>query len=240
MDKSNQDPGQHGGIKLSVVVPVYNEAATVREIIERVKRVAIPKEIILVDDGSTDGSRDIILELSSDSIRTAFHNKRRGKGAAIQTGLKYVTGDVILIQDADLEYNPEDYHNLIAPILSGKADIVFGSRFRNPGVRKLYNLYHYLGNKTLNFFTNVLFGCMLSDLEGGYKMIKREVMEEIRLRSNGFEIEAEMVAKILKRRYRIYECPISYESRTYEEGKKIRWRDGFLALYTLLKYRLMD
>lgn len=225
-------------MKLSVIMPVYNERENIRKILERVKGVNIPKEIIIVDDGSTDGTREILRKISDDKVRIIYHERNRGKGAAIRTALKYVTGDIVVIQDTDLEYYPEEYPNLIKPIVEGKADVVYGSRFL--GTHRVFMFWHYVGNKFLNFLVNILYNTILTDMETGYKVFKAEVIKKIKIRSNRFNFEPEITAKVLKGKYKIYETPISYDGRTYEQGKKVTWRDGVVAVFTLLKYRLMD
>ena len=233
-------------MKLSVVMPVYNEVKTIRKILNRVMEVSIEKEIIIVDDGSTDGTRETLktdtrcqmLYTSKNEIKIIYHEKNKGKGAAIRTGLKEATGDVVIIQDADLEYDPQDYQFLIRPILEGRADVVYGSRFLK--LKHITLVYHYLANKILNFLTNLLYGVRLSDMETCYKMFKANVIKGINFKSNQFNFEPEITAKILKRGYKIYEVPISYESRDYSEGKKIGWRDGVVAFWTLIKYRIFD
>ena len=226
-------------MKLSVIVPVYNERETVREILERVRAVGVEKEIIVVDDGSTDGTRDILREEEGrGDVRVIYHPQNRGKGAAIRTGLEHATGDVVLIQDADLEYDPRDYPRLLQPILEGRAEVVYGSRFRGRCESMLF--WHALGNKLLTLATNLIYGAALSDMETCYKAFKAEVIKSIPLRARRFEFEPEVTAKVLKRGYRIHEVPISYSGRKHHEGKKITWRDGFTALWTLIKYRFVD
>jgi len=230
-------------LKLSIIIPVYNEEATVREIIRRVNAVqldGIEKEIIAVDDGSQDNSAQILRdEAEKGRIQAYFHPQNRGKGAAIRTALDHVSGDIVLIQDADLEYDPRDYPQLIAPILEGRATVVYGSRFLG-GPRKAMLFWHMVGNKALTLVTNLLYDTILSDMETCYKVFKTEVIKPISIRSRRFEVEPELTAKILKRGIRIYEVPISYNGREYEEGKKITWKDGFIALWTLVKYRFDD
>ena len=226
-------------MKLSVIVPVYNERETVREILERVRAVGVEKEIIVVDDGSTDGTRDILREEEGrGNVRVIYHPQNRGKGAAIRTGLEHATGDVVLIQDADLEYDPRDYPRLLQPILEGRAEVVYGSRFRGRCESMLF--WHALGNKLLTLATNLIYGAALSDMETCYKAFKAEVIKSIPLRARRFEFEPEVTAKVLKRGYHIHEVPISYSGRKHHEGKKITWRDGFTALWTLIKYRFVD
>jgi glycosyltransferase involved in cell wall biosynthesis len=225
-------------IKLSVIIPVYNEKATLEEIITRVERVPVDKEIIIVDDGSTDGSRELLSEMPPERARIMLQERNVGKGAAIRAGLPMVTGDVVVIQDADLEYDPNDFLKLLKPIQDGKADVVYGSRFT--GERKNMHFWHWLGNRFLTLVTNIMFDTTLSDMETCYKMFRSEIIKDIPLRSRRFEFEVEVTAKILKRRHRIYEVPISYAGREFHEGKKITWRDGFTALWNLLRYRFSD
>ena len=226
--------------KLSVIVPVYNERNTVVEVVRRMRAVELPdgieREIIVIDDGSTDGTRDVLRQLGDSTVRILVHEGNRGKGAAVRTGLALATGDYVLIQDADLEYDPDDWPRLIAPVTRGRARVVYGSRFT--GERRNMLLLHWIGNRLLSLVTNVLFNSTLSDMETGYKLIDRKLMNDLDLRSDHFDIEPEITAKILKRGIRIYEVPISYMGREFDEGKKITWRDGFAALWTLVKFRL--
>jgi len=228
--------------KLSVVVPVYNERNTLVEVLRRMRAVELPdgieKEIIVVDDGSTDGTRDVLRQLGDSTVRIVMLDKNQGKGAALRAGFGHATGEFVLVQDADLEYDPEDWPKLLNPVLRGRARVVYGSRFT--GERRNMLLLHWIGNRFLSMTTNVLYNTTLSDMETCYKLIERTLVEEMKLTSNRFDIEAEMSAKILKRRIRIYEVPISYSGREFDEGKKITWRDGFSALYTLVKYRFRD
>jgi len=228
-------------MKLSIIIPVYNEKNTIQEIIRRVRNVKldeIEKEIIVVDDASTDGTKEI-LKLQEDSgLRVVYHSANQGKGASIRTGLKYASGDLIIIQDADLEYDPEDYPKLISPILKKKAQVVYGSRFT--GEHRNMFFWHYLGNRFLSLVTNILYNTTLSDMETCYKLFTREALEGISVKANGFEFEPEITAKILKKGVRIYEVPISYAGREYSEGKKVSWRDGLIALWTLVKYRFVS
>lgn len=228
-------------MKLSVIIPVYNERNTIKEILRRVRQVDLgdlDRELVVVDDGSTDGTRDI-LAMEEDSVtRVIYHPENRGKGAAVRSGFSAASGDLIVIQDADLEYDPEDFPKLLEPVLRGKAEVVYGSRFTGP--RKNMLFWHYLGNRFLALITNVLFNTTLSDMETCYKLFKRQALEGIELKSDHFDIEPEITAKILKKKIRIYEVPISYTGREIEEGKKITWRDGIPALWTLIKYRFSD
>jgi len=229
-------------MKLSIIIPVYNEIKTLEKIIKKVEAVdlgEVEREMIFVDDFSTDGSRELLKELEQTGNYTVlYHEKNIGKGGAIRTALKSVTGDLVIIQDADLEYDPEDYNKLIKPILDGKADVVYGSRFT--GERRNMFYHHWLGNKFLTFLTNVLFNTTLSDMETCYKMWKAEIIKSVDIKSNRFNFEPEITAKVLKKKVRIYEVPISYAGREYEEGKKISWKDGIPALWSLIKYRFVD
>ncbi|OGO41381.1 MAG: glycosyl transferase [Chloroflexi bacterium RBG_16_57_9] len=230
-------------MKLSVIIPVYNEQATITEIIKRVRAQnlnGVEKELIVVDDGSTDGTREMLNQLPPQvDTRILLHEFNQGKGAAVRTGLTQAIGDLILIQDADLEYDPRDYPQLLQPILEGRAKVVYGSRFLG-GPRKAMLFWHMVGNKVLTLITNILFDSILSDMETGYKVFSAEVIRGIPLRSRRFEFEPEVTAKVLKRGHRIFEVPITYTGREYTEGKKISPRDGFLALWTLILYRFID
>ena len=239
-------------------MPVYNEIATLEEIIRRVRAVdltvgadgtndlsdplQLEKEIIIVDDGSTDGTREILARLQAeeaDDLRVIYHEANGGKGAALRTGFQAATGALFIVQDADLEYNPRDYVSLLIPILEGRTDVVYGSRFLG-GPRAAMSLAHAIGNIGVTWFTNLLYGTLLTDMETCYKCFRREVIEGMALHSKRFEIEAELTAKILKRNYSIFEAPISYNGRQFHEGKKLTWRDGFSAIVTLVKYRFRD
>ncbi len=224
--------------KLSIIMPVYNEKATLKEIISRVEELPLEKELIIVDDGSTDGSAEILRDLSPGRAKVVLQEANRGKGAAIRAGIPMVTGDVVVIQDADLEYDPGDLLKLLRPIVEGKADVVYGSRFT--GERKNMFFWHWIGNRFLTLVTNVLFDTTLSDMETCYKMFKAEIIKGIDLHSNRFEIEVEMTAKVLRKKHRIYEVPISYAGREFHEGKKITWRDGLTALWNLFRFRFFD
>jgi glycosyltransferase involved in cell wall biosynthesis len=226
--------------KLSVIVPVYDERNTVVEIVRRMRAVELPVdlEIVIIDDGSTDGTRDVLRQLADSTVRVVMHEHNRGKGTAIRTGLEHVSGDLVLVQDADLEYDPEDWPRLLNPILRGKSRVVYGSRFT--GERRNMLFLHWVGNRFLSLVTNVLYNTTLSDMETCYKLFDRSVLEGINIRASRFEFEPEITAKILRRGIRIYEVPISYTGREFEEGKKITWRDGFIALWTLVKYRFTD
>ena len=222
---------------LSVIVPVYNERTTVAEVIRRIRAVRLPieVEIVVVDDGSTDGTDRVLTALGDSTVRVVVHPQNRGKGAAIRTALGSVRGDLVLIQDADLEYDPEDWPKLLEPVLRGKAQVVYGSRFT--GERKNMLPLHWIGNRFLSLVTNVLYSSTLSDMETCYKLFDRRVLEGITIQSDKFDFEPEITAKILRRGYRVYEVPISYAGREFDEGKKISWHDGFAALKALIKFR---
>ena len=226
--------------KLSVVIPVYNEEATLEEIVRQVRAVDVNKEIVMVDDGSTDGSREILEKLADmPDVHVFHHEKNMGKGAAVRTAIQHVQGDAALIQDADLEYDPRDYPMLLQPFLEGTAQVVYGSRFLG-GPRRAMMFWHMIANKMLTLATNILYDTILSDMETCYKLFDVEVIRSIPLRARGFELEPEITAKILKRGYRIYEVPIRYAGREYHEGKKIQGSDAFKAMWTLFKYRFVD
>jgi len=220
------------------VMPVYNERTTVDEIIRRVLAVPLRIELVVVDDGSDDGTKEILEQLQCELRFKLLRQKNAGKGAALRRGFAEVTGDLVVIQDADLEYSPEEYPQLIELICDDKADVVYGSRFL--GRHRAFMFAHYMGNKLVTFATNVLYNTMLTDMETCYKAMRIEVLRSMRLKSNGFGIEPEITAKIFKRGYRVYEVPITYAGRGYEQGKKITWRAGFGALCVLLKYRFTE
>jgi glycosyltransferase involved in cell wall biosynthesis len=225
--------------KLSVIVPVFNERNTVVEIMRRMRAVELPidREFVLVDDGSSDGTQQVLAQLGDSTVKIVKHPANRGKGAAIRTGLDHVTGDLVLIQDADLEYDPEDWPKLLTPMFRGKATVVYGSRFT--GERRNMLFLHWVGNRTLSLVTNVLYNTTLSDMETCYKLFDRRVLDGITIRSDRFDFEPEITAKVLRQGVRIYEVPISYTGREFDEGKKITWRDGFAALFALVKYRFV-
>ncbi len=227
-------------MKLSVIIPVYNEKNTVREIVRRVQATGLAWEILMVDDGSKDGTREILAELNGkDGVRVILHEKNQGKGAAVRTGLQNALGEVLLIQDADLEYDPREYPNLLKPIEEGMADVVYGSRFLGAPHRAIL-FWNMVANKLLTLMTNILYNNILTDMETGYKVFRREIVQDMKLRANRFDFEPEFTAKILKRNVRLFEVPISFNPREYSEGKKIGLRDAFEAVWALLKYRFVD
>lgn len=228
-------------MKLSIIIPVYNEEKTLETILKRVESVPLDleKEIIIIDDASKDSTRDILKNINSPHIKILYHEVNKGKGSAIRTGLKQATGDILLIQDADLEYSPEEYPKLLQPILNGTTKVVYGSRFKGKMLGP--NLFsHVIGNKILTFITKILYFRNISDMETCYKVFKKEILNNITLKAKRFDFEPEITAKIIKKGYKIYEVPITYESRLFDQGKKITWRDGIKALYYLIKYRIMD
>ena len=234
-------------MKLSIIMPVYNEKDTTKEIIKRVMAVKINKELIIVDDFSTDGTRDILKKLTNKNIKVVFHEKNYGKGHAIRTGIKHVTGNITIIQDADLEYNPQEYLMLIKPIIEGKAGVVYGTRFpkkkAHPSISNPYypltNPY-YLANKILTLTSNILYNARITDEPTCYKVFKTDILKSINLKCERFEFCPEVTAKVRKKGYKIFEVPISYRPRTVKEGKKINWKDGIQAIWTLIKYRFID
>jgi glycosyltransferase involved in cell wall biosynthesis len=228
-------------MKLTVVIPVFNEKSTIQEILRRVQavEVGIDKEIIIVDDGSTDGTREILQQLASPAVKVILHEKNAGKGGALKTGFSHVDGDIVLIQDADLEYDPREFPVLLAPILDGRADVVYGSRFLGGPHRVLY-FWHYVGNKALTTFSNMLCNLNLTDMETCYKVFRREVLQKINLKSRRFGVEPEITAKVARLRCRIYEVPISYSGRDYAEGKKIGWKDGIAAFFHIVRFRFFN
>ena len=236
-------------MKLSVLVPVYNEERTLEEVVRRVRDFQVPKEIILVDDGSIDQSRQILTRLQEESdrvkdplnqIRVFFQPVNQGKGAALKAALSHVAGDVVIVQDADLEYDPKDYPSLLAPIQAGQADVVYGTRFAGGGAHRVHFFWHSMGNRMLTLLSNMLTNLNLSDMEVGYKVFRAEVLKDIELKSKRFGFEPEITVKLAKKGCRFYEVPISYYGRTYEEGKKITWKDGVAALYYMIRFRLAD
>ena len=231
-------------MKLSIVIPVYNEAATISKIVDLVRSVdvGLEKEILLVDDCSRDGTREVLEKLgqAGADLKVLFHAVNQGKGAALRTGFGAATGDVVLIQDADLEYDPKEYPRLLQPILDGHADVVYGSRFLGGGAHRVVFYWHYLGNRLLTTLSNMTTNLNLTDMEVCYKVFKREVIQSIPLKENRFGFEVEITAKIARRKLKIYEVPISYYGRDYSEGKKIGWKDGFSALRCIVKYMFAD
>ena len=227
-------------MNLSVVIPVYNEVGNIGEIIKRVQAQKLANEIIVVDDGSGDGTRDLLKELDGrKKVRVILHERNQGKGAAVVTGLKAAKGSILLIQDADLEYDPRDYPQLIKPIEEGIADVVYGSRFLG-GPHRVAMFWHMIANKMLTAMTNILYDTILTDMETGYKVFRREVVDGMKIRARRFDFEPEFTAKVLKRHYRIFEVPITFNPRDYSQGKKIKLADAFAAVWTLIKYRFVD
>jgi len=227
-------------VKLSIVIPVYNEAQTILPVLERVRAAPFEKEIIVIDDGSTDGTREALQTLSQPDLVVLRHERNRGKGAALRTGFARVTGDIVLIQDADLEYDPDDYPGLLQPILDNKADVVYGSRFIGGGPHRVLFFWHSVGNRFLTALSNMLTNLNLTDMETCYKVFRADILPRLRLRADRFGFEPEFTAKVARLRCRIYEVPIAYHGRGYDEGKKITWRDGCAAIVWILRYRLFD
>jgi glycosyltransferase involved in cell wall biosynthesis len=227
-------------MKLSIIIPVFDEETTVKEIIDRCRALPLDTEIVVVDDGSSDGTRDVLAkEDCADGVTVCYHEKNRGKGAAIRTGIEKCSGDIVVIQDADLEYVPEEFPSLVQPIVDGYADVVYGSRFL--GTHRVFKVVHYFGNKFLTLVTNVLYDTMLTDMETCYKAFRAAVIKDVKIKSDRFNFEPEITAKVFKRKkLRVYEMPISYHGRDYDEGKKITWFDGIPALWALIKYRFTD
>ena len=228
-------------MKVSVVMPVYNEIRTIDEIVRRVQDVDLERELIIVDDFSTDGTRERLEELAKvqEQVKVIYHDRNQGKGAALRTGFGHVSGDIVIIQDADLEYDPREYSVLLEPIVDGRADVVYGSRFLGGPHRVLY-FWHYMGNKFLTLLSNALSNLNLTDMETCYKVFRRDVLDGMKLKSNRFGFEPEFTAKIAQKGCRIYEVPISYSGRTYAEGKKIGWKDGVAAIFAILRFRFFD
>jgi len=230
-------------MKLSIIIPVYNEERTIRTIIDQVTKVDlgnVSKEIIIVDDGSTDHTSQILKKLEGKENQTIlYHSSNQGKGSAVRTALSRISGDLVIIQDADLEYDPQEYPKLMKPILEGKAEVVFGTRFLGEPHRVLL-FWHYMGNLFLNLLANFLYNVNLTDFEVGFKIFKSEIIKSLDLKARGFELEVELMAKVLRRGYRLWEVPISYSGRSYDEGKKITWQDGMIALFSLFKYRFRN
>lgn len=226
--------------QLTVIMPVYNEKATIREIIARVLATEVDKELLIVDDFSKDGTREILEEIaaSEPTIKLYLHEKNKGKGAAIKTAIPHIGGDIVIIQDADLEYCPEDYPALIGPIAKGYADVVYGTRFLGP--HRVFMVWHFMANKFLTLVTNILYNTMLTDMEVGYKAFRSEIFKDIQIHSNTFDFEPEITAKVFKGNYRVFEVPITYCGRSYAEGKKITWRDGVRAMIAILRYRFTN
>ena len=223
---------------ISVIIPVYNEVKTIKELVKRVQSVDLEKEIIIVDDASTDGTREVLNELTQEEgITVLFHQSNQGKGAALRTAFKEVKGDIVIIQDADLEYDPYEYSKLIRPIMEGKADVVYGSRFLG-GPHRVLLFWHYVGNKILTLFSNMLTNLNLTDMETCYKVFKSSLLKEFTIESNRFGVEPEITTKLARLKCRIYEVDISYSGRDYTEGKKINWKDGIAAFYWILKFNL--
>jgi len=229
-------------MKISIVIPVFNEKKTIREILDRVKNVNFEKEIIIIDDGSDDGTREILLEIEKENnrdIKVIYQDKNQGKGAALSRGFKSVTGDIVIIQDADLEYDPNDYEKLIQPIIDGDADVVYGSRFLGGPHRVLF-FWHYIGNKIVTNVANMFTNLNLSDMETGYKAFRADVIKNIEIKSKRFGFEPEITIKVAKKKYRIFETPISYRGRDYSEGKKVNWKDGLAAIFWIIRFQFFN
>jgi glycosyltransferase involved in cell wall biosynthesis len=228
---------------LSVIIPCYNERKTILSLLDRVRAVRLPgemtREIIIVDDCSADGTRDLLRKIESPDVKVIYHDKNCGKGAALRTGFKAFTGDIAVVQDADLEYDPDEFGKLLKPILDGRADVVYGSRFLTANERRVLYYWHSVGNKLLTFVSNAFTNLNLSDMETCYKMFRREILEKIELHENRFGFEPEITAQVARLRCRVYEVGISYSGRTYEEGKKIGFKDGFRAMWCIIKYNVL-
>lgn len=227
-------------VKLSIVIPVFNERATIEKVIEAVLATPYRKEVIVVDDGSTDGTREILSQLVLPDLVVVLHERNTGKGGALQTGIQRATGDVVLVQDADLEYDPAEYSILLKPILTGRADVVYGSRFAGHGAHRVLYFWHYVGNRFLTLLSNLFTNLNLTDMETCYKVFTKEALQGVSIKEKRFGFEPEITAKMAKKRLRIYEVPISYYGRTYEEGKKTNWKDGLRALWCIIRYNLFD
>ncbi len=225
-------------LKLSIIIPVFNERETLPQILDQIQKLPYQTEIIIVDDGSTDGTRNFINNLNDPDIQILLHENNMGKGAAVRTAQPHVSGDFVIIQDADLEYQPEEYPKLLAPLISGQADVVYGSRFI--GSHRAYYFWSFLANKFLNLLCNLLYNTILSDMECGYKVFRTNIFKNIRIRSNRFDLEPELTAKVFKQNLKVVEVPITYFGRIYDEGKKITWKDFLPAVWALIKYRCVD
>jgi len=225
-------------MKLSIVIPVYNEKNTIKEIVNKVKSVDLNKEIVIVDDYSTDGTREILKTMEGEVDKIIYHDKNQGKGAALRTGFNHITGDCVIVQDADMEYDPNEYHLLLQPILENKADVVYGSRFSSGHPHRVLYFWHYLGNRFLTLLSNMFTNLNITDMETCYKLFRTEVIKDIKIEQNRFGFEPEITAKVARKKVRIYEVGISYYGRSYAEGKKINWKDGLKAIWCIIKYGL--